>query len=223
MMNDIVHTLTIIFSNKIAQRDIPAFRGAIISTLPEKNVLFHNHLEEGFRYSYPLIQYKRIRGKAAIVGIDDGAKILNEIFTFDQISLKLRNKECLFSVEEKLTEVINTLYSNEMKSYHLHDWIPLNSENYEKYNSSESLAFRLGLLEKILLGNIISFFKGLGIHLDQQINVIINQLNSERIIKYKEIDLMSFDINFKTNLILPNHIGLGKSSSSGFGVLCRIN
>ena len=218
-MTDTIKTLTILFSNKIAQRDLVSFRGAIISALSEKNVLFHNHLEEGFRYSYPLIQYKRICGKAAIVGIGEGTTILNEILSSGQITLKMKRKEIVFHVEEKIAEEVNVLFSTEMHSYQLHQWIPLNSENYEIYNSSESLAFRLTLLEKILVGNLISFVKGLGIHLDQQINVSITQLKHEKVIKYKEVGLTCFDITFKTNIVLPEHIGLGKSSSTGFGVL----
>ena len=153
---DTIKTLTIQFSNSISAKEIPLFRGAVIQSLEEKNILFHNHTENGFRYSYPLIQYKRIRGKAAIVGIDKGTKVLDEIISLGQIILKLRNKETAFSIEEILTEEINLYVCEKMHSYQLHNWIPLNSENYEKYNSSDSLAFRLDLLEKVLVGNIIA-------------------------------------------------------------------
>ena len=68
MQNDI-HILVIRFKNEISLLEIPFFRGAILHALHgEANVLFHNHVDESsFRYSYPLIQYKRIQGKAAIV------------------------------------------------------------------------------------------------------------------------------------------------------------
>jgi len=221
MITDTIKTLTVVFSNKIDRKELTSFRGAVISSLNEKNVLFHNHLEDGFRYAYPLIQYKRIRGKAAIMGIGEGTKVLDEILSLGQISLELKNKESVFTVEETIAENIGILHSEEMISYQLHDWLPLNSENYEKYNSSESLAFRLSLLEKILVGNLLSFVKGIGIHLEEQINVSITQLNKEKVIKYKDVGLMSFDISFKANIVLPDNIGLGKSSSTGFGVLSR--
>ena len=221
MITDTIKTLTVVFSNKIDRKELTSFRGAVISSLNEKNVLFHNHLEDGFRYAYPLIQYKRIRGKAAIMGIGEGTKVLDEILSLGQITLELKNKESVFTVEETIAENIGILHSEEMISYQLHDWLPLNSENYEKYNSSESLAFRLSLLEKILVGNLLSFVKGIGIHLEEQINVSITQLNKEKVIKYKDVGLMSFDISFKANIVLPDNIGLGKSSSTGFGVLSR--
>ncbi len=221
MITDTIKTLTVVFSNKIDRKELTSFRGAVISSLNEKNVLFHNHLEDGFRYAYPLIQYKRIRGKAAIMGIGEGTKVLDEILSLGQITLELKNKESVFTVEETIAENIGILHSEEMISYQLHDWLPLNSENYEKYNSSESLAFRLSLLEKILVGNLLSFVKGIGIHLEEQIIVSITQLNKEKVIKYKDVGLMSFDISFKANIVLPDNIGLGKSSSTGFGVLSR--
>ena len=60
--------LTIKFSNHISKEEIPLFRGAVISTLEQNNILFHNHNDDNsLRYSYPLIQYKRIGGCAAIV------------------------------------------------------------------------------------------------------------------------------------------------------------
>lgn len=218
-MTNGIKTLTIIFSNRITKKEIIHFRGAVISALTDNNVLFHNHKEKGFRYSYPLIQYKRIRGKAAIVGIGEGITILDEMLSSGQITLRLKKKETVFYVEEKITEELDGLFSNEMASYQLHEWIPLNSENYETYNSSESLAFRLTILEKILVGNLISFVKGMGIHLDQQINVSITQLKHEKVIKYKDVGLMCFDIIFKTNIVLPKNIGLGKSTSIGFGII----
>jgi hypothetical protein len=55
---DKIKTLTIIFNNEISQQQIPLFRGAIIDTMDNANILFHNHDEDNLRYSYPLIQYK---------------------------------------------------------------------------------------------------------------------------------------------------------------------
>ena len=63
-----VKTLVIRFKNVIADDEVKLFRAAAIHALQNAEVLFHNHLDgEKLRFGYPLIQYKRIRRKAAIV------------------------------------------------------------------------------------------------------------------------------------------------------------
>jgi hypothetical protein len=64
--------LAVEFKNSIQHHEIPKFRGAVVILLSSGNMLFHNHTEDaGLRYSYPLIQYKRIHSKAAIVCINE--------------------------------------------------------------------------------------------------------------------------------------------------------
>lgn len=60
-----LQTLILQFTNELTQNDIPKFRGAVIASLKEKNILYHNHIEDNFRYAYPLIQYKRIHQKVS--------------------------------------------------------------------------------------------------------------------------------------------------------------
>lgn len=50
-----IKTLLIKFQNKISASEIPLFRGAVINSLDEKLVLFHNHVNDKLRYAYPLI------------------------------------------------------------------------------------------------------------------------------------------------------------------------
>ena len=58
-----IRYLEVTFENDIEPWEVPAFRGAIIATAGKEHVLFHNHDDDKFRYSYPLIQYKQIRKK----------------------------------------------------------------------------------------------------------------------------------------------------------------
>ena len=67
-----IKTLTIQFDTPLRRSEIPLFRGAIIAAIPSSNILFHNHDGTSLRYSYPLIQYKRIGGRAAITCIGKG-------------------------------------------------------------------------------------------------------------------------------------------------------
>lgn len=63
---------TIIFNLRIQENELRLFRGAIIHLAGLEEILFHNHIEDGYRYSYPLIQYKIIQGHAAIICLEKG-------------------------------------------------------------------------------------------------------------------------------------------------------
>lgn len=61
-----IKTLLLRFSNEISFKEIELLRGAVINAIGDKpNVLYHNHIDDTFRYSYPLIQYKRINKKGS--------------------------------------------------------------------------------------------------------------------------------------------------------------
>ena len=90
-----VRTLTVNFDTEIHQNEIPLFRGAVIHSLGEHpNVFFHNHLDdEKFRYAYPLIQYKRLGGKAAIVCIEEGVDIIGQFLTEVNSTLTIGDRQ----------------------------------------------------------------------------------------------------------------------------------
>ena len=107
-------------------------------------------------------------------------------------------------------------------TYRLLNWLPLNSKNYIEYQNLDSLLPRVQMLERVLIGNILSFLKGVGIHVDEQLKVLITDILGQRAATYKGVQLMTFDVEFKTNLTLPQDIGLGKNVSVGYGTLTRI-
>ena len=81
---------------------------------------------------------------------------------------------------------------------------------------------RLAFLERILTGNILSFAKGIGIHFEQQITCSISEILRTDIIEYKNIKMTSFNLLFKSNVSLPDNIGLGKGVSLGNGTIHMI-
>lgn len=218
----VIKTLILQFANELSTNDITKFRGAVIASLKEKNILYHNHIEDRFRYAYPLIQYKRIHQKAAIVCIGDGVKAIHELFASDNFLFKIGEKE----TEMKMNNV--KVYDNEIsifdtiQYYRIRNWLPLNSENYAKFQNADSLVERIQILERILAGNMLSFLKGIDIHLEEQMELHITSILDQRPAIYKRVKLMSFDIEFKTNLYLPQYIGIGKNASVGFGTLTKV-
>ena len=223
-MEHITHIpiLNIIFKNELKQHEIPAFRGTIISKVPAEVTLFHNHIDAGFRYRYPLIQYKRIGGKAAIVCIGEGTDAIGNFFANADFDLQIGTRTEHYEVEKvDAQRVIIQPWQTEFR-YTLRKWLPLNQENYAQYQTLEGVAAKALFLQKILVGNILSMCTGLGIHLEEKISCEVTSLSDMRIYKYKGVRMAGFDIEFKTNISLPDYIGLGKGVSLGFGMVHKI-
>lgn len=217
-----IDKLIIKFDKPIRDFEIPLLRGAVISSLPRNAVLFHDHDGDKLRYAYPLIQYKRLDGKAALVCVGTGTKAVWEYFTHSSPHVRLGNRETDLVIDNIYTDSSQLTFSgNIAHSYSLHNWLPLNETNYTRYKSESSLTGRVLFLEHILTGNILSMLKGLGIHVEKEIKVSITSLNGPKRLHYKNIKTIGFDANFDANILLPDYIGLGKHVSVGFGTLLR--
>ena len=81
---------------------------------------------------------------------------------------------------------------------------------------------KIAILEKILTANILSFAKGIGWHIEQPVKVVIKDVKMERNSKMKDILVRTFEIDFRSNVYLPDYLGLGKGVSKGFGTLRKI-
>lgn len=219
-MGKYIRVLTILFDTEISRNEIPYFRGAVLKTTGEGvDILFHNHDGDRFRYSYPLIQYKRIGGKVAIVSIEEGADMIGCFISRMNGKIKLGNRSVDISIEKVLPARIMVQTWNRPFSYYLNHWLPLNSKNYKTYKELDTDEERKVLLENILKGNLLSMLKGLGIHLDQELTAKITYLSEPTVVRYKDTSLMMFNAEFLSNLSLPNNIGIGKNASIGYGIV----
>lgn len=215
--------LTVVFNNRLRSYEIPAFRGAVISRVPKELVLFHNHLDETFRFSYPLIQYKIINNKAAIVCIGDGTREVESFFTGGDIHLSIGDRKEVFGVENAWArEWILQTWSGQF-TYSLHKWLPFNSTNYQKHSYLEGIVEQTQMLESILIGNLLSMSKGLDCFFDNQVSCKITSIYNSRLYTHKDIKFQGYDLVFKTNIYLPDYIGIGKGASMGFGIIKHIN
>lgn len=199
------------------------FRGAIVKAVKESEIdLFHNHTDEGLIYRYPLIQYKRIHQKAAIVCIGEGTEAIGEFFSSSNFKVDIGNRPVELEVESiKANKTLVQVWDSPF-CYTIRKWLPFNKENYEQYLQLESLADKYALLERLLIGNILSFAKGVGIHFEKQVECKITESSEPLSIVHKGVKLMGFDVAFKTNVSLPDFIGLGKGVSVGKGMVKRM-
>lgn len=216
-----IRTLTIQTDAEIQQKEVPLFRGAVLNSLGERaNILFHNHTQDNkFRYSYPLIQYKRLSGNAAVVCIEEAVDLIGQFLTETNNTLKIGERELEWHTSKIQPTRLLVQTWEESFHYHLSKWLPLNSKNYQIYKNIEGIVERIAFLENILKGNLLSMLKGLNIHLEQELLIKITEISDPYLLYYKGIKLMAFNVDFNSNLTIPDNIGIGKNASIGFGII----
>jgi hypothetical protein len=177
---------------------------------------FHHHSDNS--YHYPLIQYKRIEKKLAVIGIDKFAEIVfQNISGLDHITTETQ-KIPLNNIEIK-----NSVYVVEQTSGKYKfttPWLALNEKNYTKFKELKNNE-KKSFLEKILVGNILSLLKGLKIFVDYKITISITKSNSIQVTAHQN-KFAGIYAEFECNVTLPDYLGLGKSVTKGFGVVQKI-
>ena len=218
-MKEIKITL-ILFEGRLSEREIPSFRGAVMG-IAGNDPLFHNHTEDAKDINrYPRIQYKLIDGHPAVVGIMDGSDAVKQLFLPGaKHAMRIGPGYREFVVQDVLEDVFTpSLKAGEVRQYELHAWLPLNSENYEEYQSISSLAGRIAKLDEILTGNILSLYKACEAFVEDRIVAHVVEL-APRIVTFKSVRMQAFDAVVESNFALPLHCGIGKGVSHGFGVV----
>lgn len=220
-----IKILQIQFNAEISQYQLSQFRGAIIEKVGRENILFHNHLgDEHFRYSYPLIQYKLWHKKPMIICVNDGTDEIQSLFSKNNWNILLGDQELGLNIESLHADWFTLQVWDTLFVYSLFSWMALNSENYKQYQRIEIETERIQFLENILKGNIISFAKGVEYTIDKELLVQIRKIKGTKTVRYKDTKVLVFDLEFQTNISLPNFIGLGKGVSLGYGMVkkhCR--
>jgi hypothetical protein len=179
--------------------------------------LLHQHSADKFIYKYPKIQYKIIEGKPLVLGIDEGAEVLKQIYDkFDEI----RIDQSRYSIVERGITLKSEEFgcTQQILSYRfMTPWLALSQENYARYiNASQE--DKRDLLRRILVGNILSASKGLGYTATEHIKLEVGRMH-DQICTLKGTKVTGIWGEFMTNFAIPDHMGLGKSVSRGFGAI----
>ena len=211
-------TYMVLKTNKPIRQDSNKLRGYIGNKFKEYPIL-HNHYDNGkILYSYPLIQYQVINGQASILGIEEGSTLLKELVT-DITELRL--SDSYYKVEDTLLLDKQYNVTNSRKHYQfLTPWLALNTENYAKYKEIKDWKDKKLFLNNILVGNILSMAKGLGIIVNKGLYVK-SKLDTCNV-RYKSINMVGFTGEFKVRYNIPDFFGFGKGVSHGFGTIKRI-
>jgi hypothetical protein len=213
-------TLTLILKTEVPVKDSPEkLRGYIGNRFKEYSILHHHGDDGSHIYKYPRIQYKIIDGTPVILGIEEGATVIKEIYD-SLVELKLGNS--FYQIEEKsmIEKRQKFGYAESFQNYRiLSPWVALNETNYRIYLKSSSKE-RVKLLNRIFTGNLLSISKSFDYVVADQIKVKTKLLPTA--ISFKGIPFTGFEGEFQTNFYLPEYFGLGKSVSRGFGTIRNV-
>ncbi|MCB0563895.1 MAG: hypothetical protein H6573_18930 [Lewinellaceae bacterium] len=223
-----VRILSVAFDTEIAAHETPAFRGAVIEKVGLEHELFHNHNNDpsakvAYHYRYPLVQYKRQRRKPSIVFIDKGVDQAQHFFMQPDWSLDFAGRHYQAAISDLKVRQYRLGVTDEPHYYTLRHWAGLNQENYERFSQLEGLAEEVKMLERILVGHILGFANGVGHRFERRFDLSILHILGRRFRPFEGVGLLTFDLRFKANVLLPGFIGLGRGVSRGFGMVNQWN
>lgn len=206
------------YSDKTIKGNAAKLKGYFANAF-KNYILLHQHKGDKLVYRYPRVQYKIIRNVPFIVSINEGTDVLKEIYN-KYHSIKIG--ENIYEIVEKDIVIKETDFGINKNFFHykfIIPWLALNQRNYEKFKGLNR-SNRLTMLNKILIGNILSMSKSLGYVVSEEIKV----RGTFKPVKtsLKGVKMIGFLGEFSVNFVLPDYIGLGKSVSRGFGTIVRI-
>ena len=206
---------------QLPERAAAQLRGYFGNVFREHSPLLHNHLEDGkTRYGCPLVQYKIIDGTPVLVGLHDGAKLLAELF-FEMKAIDVNGHHIEVRERDIAFKKAEIGVGEDLVEYGFETlWMALNQDNYPVYEEMAD-GERPAFLNRILVGNILSFFKGMDFFTEKRVMASFRP-TFETVTGFKNQPMRAFGGTFTTNAILPDLIGLGKSVSRGFGAVQRI-
>ena len=152
----------------------------------------------------------------------EGTEAIGQFFSEGTFTFNIGNRYVKMELGSVLSRKCLVQTWNSMFKYRIRRWLPLNSENYQRYKAMEGISEKISFLESILIANLLSFSKGIGVYVEKEIQCKLTSLHDPFLVKNKGIKLMAFDIEFVTNMSLPDYIGIGKNASIGYGVVTHV-
>ena len=203
---------------KVKTKDL---RGAVSNLYPEERLLHQHREDRKIDYHHPLVQYKIINGECLLIGFKDGAELLANLELATKTLFLGCDNYTILTTELEFHHIsIRTTKTVQSYSF-LTPWLALNENNYEKYQMLGTWVKKKDLLEKILIGNIISMSKSLGYTVPAPIETRIHHLKEVKT-SLKGTPMLGFLGKFSVNFEIPDYWGIGKSVSRGFGTVMKV-
>ena len=182
------------------------------------NLFFNRDVNTGrTQIVYPLVIYHFIEGRFYLTGINAGAKAVD--FIAAKYTAPFEYKNTLYAGFKPFkNETFNDECSDKEHSYVLHKWIPVHHNKNTQFKRL-SLIDKVGAMQQQLEKHIKQeFCKYLELEAEN-INAEIAEIRKKHPepFLYKGYKFRAYDIEFTSNLLLPEFICLGNNKALGFG------
>lgn len=215
------------FDLSLQLHEVPAFRGAMLAqTNPVESM--HNHEPpEREEDMYPVVQYKSLDGKAAILMLERGIDASSRLLMRTRWSIQLRGRNeptTNFATLSPRTFSWDIGLTERLYAYRLRNWLPLNQKQFDKYRDIRRLKESICLLEERLAYHLKAFASGMEYPEEQipETHILDSSFFRQHEITVKQKKFIAFNLDFETNFMLPPLVGLGAKTAFGFGVVEKL-
>ena len=210
-----IFTLTLEPADPV-QFSIAETRAYFTVKLDEYTVLNKSN-DTTFIYRYPAVQCKQIKNTLIIIGISQGAALLEQI-SLERNEMLSGKNNCTILERDVIIRNEEFGISGITHTYEfLTPWLALNQQNVKKFYDLKGKPERDAFIRKILIGNLETLAKSLDyktpvpITCEAKIKFRIDWMGRENVIVFLG--------KFRTNLRIPDYFGMGQSVSQGFGTI----
>ena len=212
----------------VPHKELDAVKKALGTWLKQKGFaqhgFVHNHeTEEDPNYKkqdYPLVQLRSPQGRLMLWGMNQGASVLRDIMMKELLKGFVYNNYKFATLPGKTgveTVTIDWLTEGKLYHYSINYFVALNPPNATAWQQLTA-ARKMERLEELLKNNLAMFCKAAGSVLDKQKLVTeINWVWNTEWVKIKEHKVLGFTLDYRSNLLLPDGIALGRQTKLGYG------
>lgn len=203
---------------KLDVRDIAKVRGYFASKFAD-NTLLHNHLPNGkFSYKFPKIQYRLFDGNPALIAMQEGIDVLKEVFLLSD-EIVIGQRVITINEKEVLSFNVEINQQNEFSYYNfISPYMALNQENFTKYQAADKYDKEI-ILKNIIKSNLKTISKGFAYEIPDFNKITVEANLKAKMVNFKNVRMLCFTGDFKTNFLIPDYWGIGKQAARGFGVV----
>lgn len=193
-------------------------RKAVTAQLPDR-ALLHGHDPEG-RPVASYVRYRVVDGVGHVIGWGPALELLGQI----------RDGLTRLRLDRSLHQIVGAELHDQVEPFGLADealsyrsltpWLALNQANHERYLHLTGFEDRRALLERVMVGNLLSLAKGADHWVNNRIICTLSQCQEQPVV-HKDTDLLGFEVTCAMNFHLPEWLGIGKLASKGYGLFIR--